>query len=301
MKIKISEEDVCEFIKKYGPGILWKTKAKNIRFHVSLEGNSIIINNAKKKKVLTVSRSELNIFINAWHKLGPDARAIDYKKFKNGKSYGVSYVPIILDKFSRHQKNTQDKQKPSKGDFQTELLSKNENPKRKSSYANRIVRETEIIEAIQTELPSGNENPERKSSYASRIVRETEIIEAIQTELPSGNENPERKSSYANRIVRDTEIIRTIKQLHQNKCQLCGNTVQLANGETYSEAHHIKPLGSKHNGPDIPGNLIVLCPNHHVQCDRGAIRLDYDDLITYVEHVVEMEFLSYHNQIILKK
>ena len=270
MKIKISEEDVCEFIKKYGPGILWKTKAKNIRFHVSLEGNSIIINNAKKKKVLTVSRSELNIFINAWHKLGPDARAIDYKKFKNGKSYGVSYVPIILDKFSRHQKNTQDKQKPSKGDFQTELLSKNENPKRKSSYANRI-------------------------------VRETEIIEAIQTELPSGNENPERKSSYANRIVRDTEIIRTIKQLHQNKCQLCGNTVQLANGETYSEAHHIKPLGSKHNGPDIPGNLIVLCPNHHVQCDRGAIRLDYDDLITYVEHVVEMEFLSYHNQIILKK
>lgn len=38
----------------------------------------------------------------------------------------------------------------------------------------------------------------------------------------------------------------------------------------YVESHHLRPLGRPHEGPDTPGNIIVVCPNHHVMFDRGT-------------------------------
>ena len=75
---------------------------------------------------------------------------------------------------------------------------------------------------------------------------------------------PERILVETYRILRDTELARKIKKLHKNECQLCGTTITLQDGTSYSEAHHICPLGTPHNGPDVAGNILVLCPNHHV-------------------------------------
>ena len=78
--------------------------------------------------------------------------------------------------------------------------------------------------------------------------------------------------------------------------QLCDETLRISETTTYSEAHHIIPLGSKHNGPDIAGNIIVLRPNHHALGDFGAIRLNRSDIRTVVGHDISGESFKYHNE-----
>lgn len=108
-------------------------------------------------------------------------------------------------------------------------------------------------------------------------------------------EIPNRVHTDIYRILRDTVLARKIKLLHKNKCQLCGNSVSLSNGNTYAEAHHIKPLGRPHNGPDIAENIIVLCPNHHVQLDFGALKLSQEKIQSIHGHHVGLQFIEYHN------
>jgi hypothetical protein len=103
-----------------------------------------------------------------------------------------------------------------------------------------------------------------------------------------------RVESY--RILRDTTLSRTIKALHRNRCQLCGTALTLADGSLYGEAHHITPLGRPHNGPDVEGNILVLCPNHHALCDLGAVQISLEGMRSHPEHRVSQEFIDYHNQ-----
>jgi hypothetical protein len=114
-------------------------------------------------------------------------------------------------------------------------------------------------------------------------------------DLPGGNDQPDRIVTTTYRILRDTELARKVKLLHRDLCQICGQTVLLDGQTTYSEAHHIRPLGMPHNGPDVPGNVIVLCPNHHVLCDYGAIALRLEELRSVDGHSVSPEFIDYHN------
>ncbi len=112
---------------------------------------------------------------------------------------------------------------------------------------------------------------------------------------------PSRVESTTYRILRDTALSRKIKVLHKHRCQICGNTIELTDGTTYSEAHHIVPLGGGHNGLDVSENILVLCPNHHVACDYGAIKLNKPRLRKAVGHFVSSEFVDYHNSEIYKK
>jgi hypothetical protein len=106
---------------------------------------------------------------------------------------------------------------------------------------------------------------------------------------------PERIRSETYRILRDTALARSLKNLHGHRCQICGTRIPLGNGEFYSETHHIKPLGEPHCGPDVAENIIVLCPNHHVQCDYGAIRLSKQDLRKHPRHRIGDRYIEYHN------
>lgn len=102
------------------------------------------------------------------------------------------------------------------------------------------------------------------------------------------------------RILRDTALARSLKALYKNQCQICGSALRLADNSSYSEAHHIRPLGTPHNGLDISGNIIVLCPNHHVLCDYGAITLDINQLRLHPQHAISTELISYHNSNIVR-
>ncbi len=34
---------------------------------------------------------------------------------------------------------------------------------------------------------------------------------------------------------------------------------------------HIRPLRRPHDGPDDESNILCLCPNHHVEIDKGGL------------------------------
>ena len=110
-----------------------------------------------------------------------------------------------------------------------------------------------------------------------------------------------RKASLSNRIVRDKVLADKIKKLYKYKCQVC-NTALVTNAGLYAEAAHIKPLGSPHNGPDKSGNLLCLCPNHHVLLDNGGFTIENDYTLTGIDgklmihksHSLDLDCIKYH-------
>jgi hypothetical protein len=87
------------------------------------------------------------------------------------------------------------------------------------------------------------------------------------------NASVTRKIVQSTTLQRDRSLATKARLAYKHECLFCGNRLEIGEGLYYSEAAHIKPLGSPHNGPDKAGNLIVLCPNHHLQFDYGVLRL----------------------------
>ncbi len=109
------------------------------------------------------------------------------------------------------------------------------------------------------------------------------------------------------RLVRNTDVAQCVKRLHQHTCQICGARIETAAG-AYAEGAHIRPLGRPHNGPDVPENVLCLCPNDHVRFDFGELMV-LDDLTvatrlgarlgrlrTVSGHDVAGEYLAYHRE-----
>ncbi|MET8140820.1 HNH endonuclease [Sphaerisporangium sp. NPDC005288] len=127
--------------------------------------------------------------------------------------------------------------------------------------------------------------------------------------MREGTPTPSRRTVTTNRVIRDSALAEQVKLLHDYHCQLCGIRLTTRRGP-YAEGAHIRPLGTPHNGPDQPGNLLCLCPNHHVLFDGGAITIS-DQLvaidvpagkpITHIRladgHTPESQHLAYHRRI----
>lgn len=113
-------------------------------------------------------------------------------------------------------------------------------------------------------------------------------------------ETPARTETHMLRVVRDTEQARQLKALYDYRCQVCGERLETPVGP-YAEAAHIRPLGRPHHGPDAPGNLLCLCPNHHVLFDhhRFAVADDLSllglegPLICHATHAIDRAHLRY--------
>ncbi len=127
--------------------------------------------------------------------------------------------------------------------------------------------------------------------------------------LPDDVRSPARRSTTFKRIVRDNALSRLIKNLHDHTCQICGLRLLLPNGP-YAEGAHIRPLGSPHDGYDVAGNLLCLCPNDHVLFDQGAIFVQDDltvinrltgaamgTLRTVPGHHIDRQYLTYHRNL----
>jgi hypothetical protein len=134
-------------------------------------------------------------------------------------------------------------------------------------------------------------------SFASTQTIEPPITpEAVDLYVPA-----DRADMTISRIIRDTKMARRVKQLHHFECQICGLSLKLANGSCYAEAHHVKPLGQPHNGPDSPENIMCLCPNHHVMMDYGVLMLDLENTRKADGHQLATEFVTYHNEHIVNR
>ncbi|WP_281193647.1 HNH endonuclease [Halorubrum sp. F4] len=121
---------------------------------------------------------------------------------------------------------------------------------------------------------------------------------------------PKRVETRRSRVIRDTQISSQLKEEYRFECQICGDVRRQSPSEGYAEAHHVRPLGSPHDGPDVRSNLIVVCPNHHADFDYGMLSIDpesgriahaYDQnvdgttLETRPDHEIDPKFLRYHN------
>lgn len=111
-------------------------------------------------------------------------------------------------------------------------------------------------------------------------VYETTATRGVLT-IPADDDGPPEKSAeMAARFVRNTEKTRRIRKMYRDKCQVCGIVIDVPGGGRYSEVHHLHPL--KEDGDDNYGNMIVLCPNHHVEFDYRAMGI-FEDGVTIVD------------------
>ena len=142
------------------------------------------------------------------------------------------------------------------------------------------------------------------------------VREVLETDLGPGSrtadyEPPDRTEYVTTRPVRDTKVSAMAKERYDYRCQLCGDRRESRDGTPYAEAHHVKPLGEEHKGPDTAANVVVVCPNHHADFDYGRLRIDperyvvshaFDDavdgavLTVAPDHDLGSTFLRYHNE-----
>lgn len=74
--------------------------------------------------------------------------------------------------------------------------------------------------------------------------------------------NPVPKQTAIQEVfARNTSLAEMLKSYYDHHCQICQHSFAEPYGAEYSEVHHIQYLSR--GGPDISGNMIVLCPNHH--------------------------------------
>ena len=111
------------------------------------------------------------------------------------------------------------------------------------------------------------------------------------------DDTPGRTEQVVSRIIRDSKLAREIKELYSYRCQLCETALDIGQGTYYAEAHHLRPLGQPHNGPDVKENIICVCPNHHALLDFGAIRLDRKTLGIDDSHGLSNDYIEYHNNV----
>jgi hypothetical protein len=97
--------------------------------------------------------------------------------------------------------------------------------------------------------------------------------EAWEWEMSFHNHEIRRIKTTLHMRVRDTEQTRRLKAIYNNVCQVCCIPITISEGRNYSECHHMQPLGREHNGLDIIENMLVVCPNHHIMFDLGALAI----------------------------
>jgi hypothetical protein len=115
-------------------------------------------------------------------------------------------------------------------------------------------------------------------------------LEATDLAIP-----PDRVHFWTSRIIRDTELAWRVKVIHSFKCQICRYSIELQDGKYYAESHHLKPLGNPHTGPDIIGNIVCLCPNHHAALDYLAFAISLPMFHQLAAHVIDHSYIDYHN------
>ena len=115
----------------------------------------------------------------------------------------------------------------------------------------------------------------------------------------------DKKSEVVTRFVRDTKKVRQLKAMYGDRCQICGYVIQMSAQSRYSEVHHLHPL--KDGGDDDFKNMMVLCPNHHVEFDYKTIGISIDkktiinrlgknvgELTTTQRHALDTKNIKFH-------
>lgn len=144
--------------------------------------------------------------------------------------------------------------------------------------------------------------------HRSKVTRAGSRFHEISAVPIDLSEPPKRVATKVARIIRDSAAATALKNLYRFKCQLCGMRIEVSSNLFYIEVHHVKPLGGTHQGPDVHGNMLVLCPNHHAMFDFGIpIFTDSQNVQIHgkiysltSKHRLDPAAISYHNDTVRK-
>jgi len=85
-----------------------------------------------------------------------------------------------------------------------------------------------------------------------------------------------KKMVSVEEFVRNQFLADSLKSYYENRCQVCGQDFLPEYGVAFAETHHIQYLSQ--GGPDVSGNIVVLCPNHHRIVHATAARFNRQSL-----------------------
>jgi len=90
----------------------------------------------------------------------------------------------------------------------------------------------------------------------------------------------ERSSTYQWRgrtYRRKGEQSAWLRKLYDFRCQICGAQFPTPDGRMVIEVHYIRPLSVIGPIGDHPANMLVLCPNHHLQIELSEeVKVDWE-------------------------
>ncbi|MEV5573459.1 YDG/SRA domain-containing protein [Spirillospora sp. NPDC052269] len=84
-------------------------------------------------------------------------------------------------------------------------------------------------------------------------------------------------------VYRDRRVAASVCRMHSYECQLCGVVLQSPDGLQITPTTHLKSLAPPHHGPDVPENVLCLCPTHRVQLDLGIFTIE--DNLTVIDEI----------------
>lgn len=111
----------------------------------------------------------------------------------------------------------------------------------------------------------------------------------------------QRRMVTVEEFDRNPWLADSLKSFYDHRCQVCGNDFEPIYGTPFSETHHIQYLSE--GGPDISGNIVVLCPNHHriihatnAHFNRDQVTYEYPnglrEQLVLPTHIVEARRLN---------
>jgi putative restriction endonuclease len=107
-------------------------------------------------------------------------------------------------------------------------------------------------------------------------IESSRVISDILNELKNLSPNDPEQIEIRTKIYkRDNRTIVQLKIIRGYKCQICGTNIRKSDGSYYIEAAHITPKSQK--GNELPGNILILCPNHHKEFDLGERKILHRD------------------------
>jgi hypothetical protein len=162
-------------------------------------------------------------------------------------------------------------------------------------HIKEISSDRHLIKSIQRASHIELSPKEYQSAYSQHVANHTPIC----VDLPVTPNLPDRVATTISRILRNSPLVAALKRRYNFSCQICGTRLELPNGFYYCEAHHIRPLGAPHKGFDEESNLVIVCPNHHVLLDYGAIPISTGSFVSS-SHFINQENIDYHNMAIHK-
>ncbi len=141
----------------------------------------------------------------------------------------------------------------------------------------------------------------KQPPHIGTVVRETAEEDSAGTTAFRGS-IPRRVTSVAVRTIRESFVSAKLKKQYGYTCQICHTSIpSKSSTKAYAEGCHIRPLNPEHSGEDgTPGNLLILCPNHHVALDKGTVGIDPETFEVYYEHTPHFNNLPSQSKIALK-